>query len=215
MPRLTPQKKDSKDMVYIDLTRSFPEPACTYPGDCVPECRRSLRDGYRVSVLVASSHSGTHIDPPAHYIEDGLTIDLIPPETFIGPVTIIDLGPRRSAIRAEDIRAWMNAERLIIKTGYSEKTSFDPEYAYIDQDAADLLAASGIRVIGIDTPSIEAYEGTGDVHRRILGAGIPVIEYLDLSGVSEGDYYMIALPLKITDGDGAPARVIVQKEEDI
>jgi arylformamidase len=200
-------------MVFIDLTRSFPEPACTYPGDCVPECRRVQRDGYRVSVVVAGSHSGTHIDAPAHYIEDGLTIDQIPSETFIGPVTIVDLGHRRSAIHPEDIRTGMDAERIIIKTGYSEKTSFDPAYAYLDQDAADLVAASGIRVIGMDTPSIEAYDGTGDVHRRILGAGIPVIEYLDLSEVGEGDYYMIALPLKITDGDGAPARVIVQKED--
>jgi len=200
-------------MVYIDLTRSFPEPACTYTGDCVPECRRTERDGYRVSVLVASSHSGTHIDPPAHYIKDGLTIDQIPPETFIGPVTVIDLGRRRSAIGAEDIRPFLNAERLIIKTGYSDVIKFDPEYAYLSQDAADLVAASGIRVIGIDTPSIEEYMGTGDVHRRILGAGIPVIEYLDLSAVSEGDYYMIALPLKIKDGDGAPARVIVRTED--
>lgn len=200
-------------MAYIDLTRSFPEPDCTYPGDCVPECRRTERDGYRVSVLVASSHSGTHIDPPAHYIEDGLTIDRIPPETFIGPVTIIDLSPRRSAIHAEEIRPFMNAERLIIKTGYSDVTVFDPEYAYLSQDAADLVAASGIRVIGIDTPSIEEYMGTGDVHRRILGAGIPVIEYLDLSAVSAGDYYIIALPLKVKEGDGAPARVIVRTED--
>ena len=202
-------------MAFIDLTRSFPEPACTYPGDCIPECHQSLRDGYRVSVLVASSHSGTHIDSPAHYIEDGLTIDKIPPETFIGPVTIIDLGLRRSGICPEDIRPWIGAKRLFIKTGYSEKTSFDPEYAYLDEDAAGLVATSGIRVIGTDTPSIESYRGTGDVHRRILGAGIPVIEYLDLSGVNEGEYYMIALPLKITDGDGAPARVIVRKEEDV
>ena len=200
-------------MVYIDLTRSFPEPACTYTGDCVPECRRTERDGYRVSVLVASSHSGTHIDAPAHYIEDGLTIDRIPPETFIGPVTIIDLGLRRSAIGVEDIRPWLNAERLIIRTGYSDKTEFDPEFAYLDDDAAALVAASDIRVIGIDTPSIEEYMGVGDVHRRILGAGIPVIEYLDLSVVSAGDYYMVALPLKIRDGDGAPARVIVQMED--
>jgi arylformamidase len=200
-------------MVSIDLTRSFPEPACTYPGDCVPECRRTTRDGYRVSVLVASSHSGTHIDAPAHYIEGGLTIDRIPLETFIGPVTVIDLGSRRSAVRAEDIRPFLNRERLIIKTDYSAVTEFDPAYAYLSSDAADLVAASGIRVIGIDTPSIEEYQGTGDVHRRILGAGIPVIEYLDLSAVSEGDYYMIALPLKITDGDGAPARIIVRTED--
>lgn len=200
-------------MVFIDLTRSFPEPACTYPGDCVPECRRTQRDGYRVSVLVASSHSGTHIDSPAHYIEDGLTIDRIPPDIFIGPVTIIDLGVRRSAVRAEDIRPFLNCERLIIKTGYSDVTEFDPAYAYLSSDAADCVATSAIRVIGIDTPSIEEYMGTGDVHRRILGAGIPVIEYLDLSAVREGDYYMIALPLKITDGDGAPARVIVRTED--
>ncbi len=200
-------------MAFIDLTRSFPEPACTYTGDCVPECRRFVREGYRVSVLVASSHSGTHIDSPAHYIEDGLTIDHIPSETFIGQVRIIDLGHRNSAIRPEDIRPWMNEERLIMKTGYSEKTTFDPEYAYLDEDAAELVASSTIRVIGIDTPSIEAYNGTGDVHRIILGAGIPIIEYLDLSAISAGKYYMIALPLKITDGDGAPARVIVRKEE--
>ncbi len=200
-------------MAFIDLTRSFPEPSCTFTGDCVPECRSSQRDGYRVSVLVASSHSGTHVDAPAHYIEDGLTIDQIPPETFIGPVTIIDLGCRDSGIRPKDIRPWLDAERLIIKTGYSEKKTFDPEYAYLDEDAAELVAASGIRVIGIDTPSIEAYRGTGNVHRRILGAGIPIIEYLDLSVVSAGNYFMIALPLKITDGDGAPARVIVRKEK--
>ncbi|MFA5394471.1 MAG: cyclase family protein [Methanogenium sp.] len=200
-------------MPFIDLTRSFPEPDCTYTGDCVPECHQSQRDGYRVSVLVASSHSGTHIDAPAHYIEDGLTIDRILPETFIGPVTIIDLGCRNSVIRPEDLRPWLDAERLIIKTGYSKKKTFDPEYAYIDEDAAELVAASGIQVIGIDTPSIEGYNGTGDVHRSILGAGIPIIEYLDLSAVSAGNYFMTALPLKITDGDGAPARVIVQKEE--
>ena len=200
-------------MAFIDLTRSFPEPALTYPGDCVPEYQQSRRDGYRVSVLTASSHSGTHIDSPAHYIEDGVTIDRIPPETFIGPVRIIDLACRRSAIRPDDLAPWVDTERRIIKTGFFEKTLFDPEYAFFDEDAAELVAASGIRVIGIDSPSIEAYRGTGDVHRRILGAGIPVIEYLDLSRVSAGDYYMIALPLKITDGDGAPARVIVRKED--
>jgi arylformamidase len=98
---------------------------------------------------------------------------------------------------------------LLIRTSFSGMQSFSPDYRHLGPDAAAELAARGVRCVGIDTPSVESYGGDGTVHRRLLGAGMAIVELLDLSAVPEGDYLMIALPLRLREGDGSPARVVL------
>jgi arylformamidase len=87
------------------------------------------------------------------------------------------------------------------------------DYPSLSADAARLITANGLKCVGIDSPSIEIFNCDGAVHRELLGHGCIIIELLDLSQVSEGDYWMIALPLRLTGLDGSPARVLLHTLE--
>jgi arylformamidase len=100
-------------------------------------------------------------------------------------------------------------QRLLIKTASKSILGFDPGYTSLAPDAARYLIAAGVTCIGIDSPSIEKYQGDGTVHRILLSAGLLVIEWLDLSSVPAGKYRMIALPLRLGGLDGSPARVVL------
>ena len=92
--------------------------------------------------------------------------------------------------------------------------TFTEEYPSLALDAACFITDNGIECIGIDSPSIESFNCDGSVHRRLLGNGCIIIELLDLSDVPEGDYEMVALPLRLAGLDGSPARVILMKQEE-
>ena len=99
----------------------------------------------------------------------------------------------------------------MLKTGCNVNGRFDPDYTSLGITAAKSLTAGGVIAVGIDSPSIERFHGNGDVHRELLGKGIVVIEFLDLAGVPEGDYQMVAMPLRLRGLDGSPARVVLIK----
>jgi arylformamidase len=195
--------------VFYDVTRPLSEETPIFPGDPAVAFRQEDHGDYRITALSLGTHAGTHIDAPSHYLKDGVTIDAIPPEQLVGKCRVVDLR-ERTAITRGDLEGQIGGvERVLLKTGFSEKTAFDPAYPHMAPDAAAFLADAGVVCIGIDSPSIEAFDGDGTVHRTLLGEGIAVVELLDLSGVPGGDYYMIALPLRLEGLDGAPARVIL------
>ncbi len=170
---------------------------------------------YRISDLHMSSHSGTHIDAPAHYLNEGDTIDTIPLSHIVGTCRVVDVShSRNTTISAADLEGRISgAKRLLLKTWFSGRDSFIEEYPCLTYDAACLITESGIRCIGIDSPSIESFNCDGAVHRRLLSSGCIIIELLDLSDISDGDYEMVALPLRLTGLDGSPARVILMEPE--
>jgi arylformamidase len=104
--------------------------------------------------------------------------------------------------------------RLLLKTRFSSRDTFTEDYPSVACDAACLITDSRIECLGIDSPSIESYNCDGSVHRRLLTNGCIIIELLDLSDVPEGDYEMVALPLRLAGLDGSPARVILIKQEE-
>jgi arylformamidase len=196
-------------MIY-DITRDLSADAILYPGDIRPRFREIDNGQYRVTEMTIGTHSGTHIDAPSHYLEGGRTVDQIPLDVLAGSARVLDcsdvetvIGPGSLAGRLRGVRT------LLLKTWFSRREQFDPGYPALSLEAADLIIEAGITCLGTDAPSIEAFSGDGSVHRRLLGGGTVVLELLDLAAVPEGDYHMVALPMRLAGADGSPVRAIL------
>jgi arylformamidase len=203
--------------VSVSISNNLP----IYPGD--PEIKitrtHSLEKGdiARVSHLSFNTHIGTHIDPPAHFVMDGKTLDHIPLDLLIGPARVIDVGDVDS-IGPENLERTDldSVTRLIFKTRNSrfwrESNEFRKDFVYLEPEGAELLVKLGIKLVGIDYLSIEKFNfDKPATHWTLLGNNIIIVEGLDLSEVPPGDYELICLPLKIKDGDGGPARVVLRE----
>jgi len=170
-----------------------------------------------LSSLSMSSHTGTHIDAPLHFIKNGKGIDKISLNTVVGPAKVIEIKDETS-IKIDEIKDLNinKGDRILFKTKNSEKKwenmPFFKNYVYLSAKASEYLVEKQVQIIGIDYLSIGGfYEDGSKTHHSLLGAGIWVIEGLYLNNVKPGNYELICLPLKIKNGDGAPARVVLRK----
>lgn len=172
-------------------------------------------EGANVSFLSFGSHSGTHIDAPLHFIKNAKGVDKMPFQAVVGPARVLAIKDRR-VIREPELRGCRieSGERIIFKTlnsSYWKTKTFQKEFVYISPEAAEYLASLKVRAIGADYLSVGGYhKDGGQTHKILLGAGIWIIEGLNLSKVKPGDYDLICLPLKIFNSDGAPARAIIR-----
>jgi arylformamidase len=204
----------------IDISLGIGPELLTWPGDpgAVVERAKKIEagDSANVSELRLGSHTGTHVDPPVHFLPGEIGVDQIELDVFYGPAVVADLedveGPI-SADRLADLDLDDGVERLLLKTTNSElwkkpKVEFPDKYVSLGVDGAEWAVDRGLRLVGIDFLSIEDTGGAKDhpVHRTLLGGGVIIVEGLNLSEVEPGDYLLSCLPLKILDGDGAPAR---------
>jgi arylformamidase len=197
----------------IDITRPLSEGILTYPGDIPPIFRQEDHGHYLITGLHMSTHTGTHIDAPVHYLKTGDTIDTIPLAHIMGTCRVLDVTRVGNNITANHLKSRLdNIDRLLLKTSFSNTDRFVENYPSLTADAARLITRRNMKCVGIDTPSIESYECDGAVHRELLSRGCIIIELLDLSKVEEGDYTLIALPLSLTGLDGSPARVVLLDE---
>lgn len=202
-------------MKIYDVTRDLSGDTIIYPGDIQPRFHEIDTGQYRVTEMTLGSHTGTHIDAPSHYIKGGQTVDRIPLDRLTGPAQVLDCSDAEEFITPDLIAGRLGGARtLLLKTWFSGRQEFDTGYPAISIEAADFIAGAGITCIGIDTPSIETYQGDGSVHRRLLGWGVVILELLDLSSVPEGEYLMAALPLRLRGLDGSPVRVILCRQEE-
>jgi arylformamidase len=207
-------------MKIYDITVPISNDLPVYPGDPEIHIERifSLEKGdiARVSHLSFSTHIGTHIDPPYHFMKDGIPLDQAPIEVFIGPARVIDVG-EVSSIDAALLSTFdlKGVSRVIFKTRNSrfwrETKEFQKDFVYLETDAAEALVANGVKLVGIDYLSIEKFGfDKPTTHWTLLGNNVFIVEGLDLNEVAPGDYELICLPLKIKDGDGGPARVVLR-----
>jgi arylformamidase len=202
-------------VIWHDVTRPLEEGMLVFSGDMEPVFHQEKHGHYLISGLHLSSHTGTHIDAPSHYLEAGDSIDTVPLDNLIGRCRIADVGDAGTRITKATLSGKIEgAERLLLKTSFSGKHRFEEDYPCLSLDAAVYITSCGIRCIGIDSPSIESFVCDGSVHRQLLGPGCLIIELLDLSSVESGEYDMVALPLRLKGLDGSPARVIVRKHQD-
>jgi arylformamidase len=174
-------------------------------------------DSNNVSRLSMGSHTGTHVDAPLHFIGSGKSLDQMPLDTMLGPARVIPIrDPRR--IRCEELKQHRvrRGERILFRTRNSPRcwreSAFVKDFVSLSLEAAEMLAQRRVRMVGVDYLSVGGYrdEDGVAVHEALLGAGIWIIEGLDLSQVPPGPCELICLPLKVLGGDGAPARAIVR-----
>jgi arylformamidase len=166
-----------------------------------------------VSEIRLSTHTGTHIDAPLHIDDSGTDVTGIPLRFLIGPVRVIQFS-QETCIRAANLHPldWQGVERVLFRTR-SERMAedcFDPNFIYLDEDAAQFLAGKGMRLVGTDSPSIDAFDSIGLFsHKALLRGGTVILENARLSGIKPGDYNLVCLPLKLFGADGSPARAIL------
>ena len=192
--------------MIIDISRPVGPDTPVWPGDppvvVEPVARLAAGDPADVSHLSFGTHTGTHVDPPAHFVAGGVTVDDLPLEVLVGPAVVagfpagpIDAGALDGAAVPE------GCTRLLLKTGAAAGA--------VSADGARWLVERGVGLVGVDTLSIEPATDSYPVHRTLLGAGVVIVEGLDLSAVRPGAFELVCLPLRIAGGDGAPARVVL------
>jgi arylformamidase len=201
-----------------DISMSIREGMVTWPGEefVKVERIRSMANGDRLNLtrLEMGAHTGTHIDAPFHFVDGGAGVETISPSMLVGPALVIEMREVRE-IGRDDLEAAGISEgitRVLLKTDNVElikKEQFDESFSHIKPDGARYLVDRGIKVLGVDYLSVAEYGKGEEVHRTLLTEGTVVIEGLDMRGVPPGIYQMVALPLKISGADGAPARVVL------
>lgn len=206
-------------MKIYDVTVAISKDLPVYPGDPPVKIERqksaNANGGPKLSRISMGSHTGTHIDPPHHLIDGGLTADQIPLEFLVGPARVVEIAAPaidEAVLQEFDLTSTI---RVLFKTRNSylwSQERFVEDFVHITAGAARLLVEQGMKVVGIDYLSVDEFGSEElETHSTLLGAGVLIIEGLDLRDIEPGDYEMICLPLKIKDGDGAPARVVLRR----
>ncbi len=195
-----------------------------YPGDPPPAFASYAtleKDGVNVTRLTLGSHTGTHLDAPKHFIQDGIGIDQIPPNKLVGEAYVTDLSnkPIGSGITAQDLRQKLDGrvaedDIVVCYTGCSEHWGDETvtrNYTYLTAEAADYLVSKRVRAVGIDFLSVEKFKAPDPVvHKTLLGNRIFIVESLNKATKQfvGSRILMICMPIKLQNGDGAPARVV-------
>jgi arylformamidase len=203
---------------WFDVSVPLRDGLVPWPGDPafrltrVSDMKRG--DTCTFSTLSMSAHAGTHVDAPRHFLRSGRSVDLWPLDATIGRARIIPIrNPRIIDVNELQTHRIRTGERLLLKTRNSARNRpgmFFKNYVSVSPAAARYLAARRLRAIGIDGPSIGPFEDGAETHRILLGAGIWIVEWLDLRHIPAGPCDLICLPLRIVGGDGAPARAILR-----
>ncbi|MRR34611.1 cyclase family protein [bacterium] len=205
-------------MRIYDISVPLGEGLPAYPGDprvlVEPVLTLDRGDGANVCRITLAGHSGTHVDAPSHMLANGATLDSVPLSLLMGRALVADLrGAREIGPRELAGLPLQGEERLLLKTDNSllwGLPGFRADYVSLNAAGAEFLLQAGIRLVGIDYLSIESFQGDGSVHRKLLGAGVVILEGLDLSAIEGGIYELICLPLRIPGADGAPARAVLR-----
>lgn len=173
--------------------------------------------GANVSRVDFGSHTGTHVDAPKHFFDDGAGIDALPLDVLMGPARLIAMDDSvksvgEAELRAQDLRG---VTRLLIRTRNSAwltsgSSEFHPDYTFVAPDGAAYLVSLGVKLVGVDYLSVEQFHsGHHRTHRTLLGAGVVIVEGLMLTEPPPGNYDLRCLPLRLTGLDGAPARAVL------
>jgi arylformamidase len=206
-------------MKLIDISVPLDAHLASYPGNTpfgLEAVKRiSKGDSSNVSSIHMSAHSGTHVDAPRHFFDNGGDADSLSLDMLIGRTRVIEITSR--TIAAEDFSKLDLSEdvRLLIKTSNSRlwgDPEFHKDYVGVSESGAKHLVEHGLKVVGVDYLSVEQFRFPGaPAHHILLGGGVIVIEGLNLRDVEPGVYDMYCLPLRVVDSDGAPARVVLRR----
>jgi len=208
-------------MTIYDISLSIAPSLPIWPGDPRLELTvlESMDEGAHANKTKISSsvHLGTHVDAPHHFLNDGRTVEQLSLDVLTGPCYVVQLPDGIEAITAEVLeRTEITPEmkRILFGTSNSHlwkrsESTFQTNFVAITEDGAQWLVERGVQLVGVDYLSVAPYGDSEPTHKVLLGAGVVIVEGLDLSNVVRGFYDLYCLPLKIAGCDGAPARAIL------
>lgn len=209
-------------MKIFDISPPLSGKTINWPGD--PKISftkiKSIKkgDSCNLTKLAFGSHSGSHIDAPNHFFGKGKTVDKISLKYLIGPAIVVEIGSEHKIGLEDLVRIDLKKrERILFKTKNSALFNggkFNKDFVYLTSQAAKYLVKKNLKLVGIDYLSVGSYNNPNEniaAHKIMLKAGVAILEGINLSGIKPGDYQMICLPLKISGGDGSPARTILIK----
>ena len=203
----------------IDISPLLSARIAVFPGDTSFERRELMHvdrgDHISLSSVKTTVHLGSHADAPVHYGTGGRTIDRQPLDLYVGPCILVRVeGARGRAITAQDLagRVPFGTERVVIATGtFPDPERWTDDFASIDPALVAWLDARGVRLVAIDTPSVDRADSKDlPAHAAFLAHDISIIEGVVLAGVPEGRYELIALPLRIEGADASPIRAVLR-----
>jgi arylformamidase len=219
-------------MKIFDISRTLSDETPPWPGD-TPfkfELKWKMAEGASVNVgaINMSVHNGTHADAPFHFDQDGASIERMPLDIYFGDAVVLDLtklfakagdGLERSRqITIADLKDALDAvelaPRLLLKTNVWNDSKVFPDWIpVIAPDVAGWLGEHGVKLLGLDLPSVDPIEAKNLTnHHALAAAGIAILESLDLRDVASGTYHFSALPLKIAGSDAGPVRAILWRD---
>lgn len=202
---------------WIDISRTMSDAIACWPGDVAYRFDLGVKmtEGASCNVgsIVTSVHTGTHVDSPFHFDPAGATIEALDPAIFIGPAWLADVtetpGNWRKALESLDFSI---APRVLFRTGgWPEGGPFPQTIPVMEPGLPAWLAERGVKLIGLDLPSVDPLDSkTLDRHHALGRGGIHILEGLTLAKIPSGLYDLIALPLKLADADGSPVRAVIR-----
>ena len=203
-------------MIY-DISPPITDSIAVFPGDTSPtrEVLMDMRkgDALTLSTLRSTVHVGAHADAPSHYGAEAPTIDQVELERYVGPCQVVRVAASRGALLMPDaIDAEITESRVLFATGtYPDPNTFNTDFAALSPELIDWLAGRGVNLVGVDTPSVDPADSKDlPAHKAFLKNDIYILEGLVLSDVPEGQYELIALPLKLVGFDASPVRAVLR-----
>lgn len=206
----------SARMLY-DITPPIDDRLAVWPGDEPPrrEIKCHLKDGAPVtlSTLHSTVHTGAHADGPNHYGLNAPSIDQMPLERYLGPCQVVTASVARGTrVKPTDLARLVTEKRVLIRTStYPDRTSFNRDFAGLEPALIDALAARGVFLVGVDTPSVDLSDSKDlPAHNAFLRHNISILEGLVLKDVPDGVFELIALPLPLVGFDASPVRAVLR-----
>ncbi len=203
-------------MIY-DITPPITESLSVWPGDTPPTrevlCQIEKGDTVTLSTLHATVHLGAHADGPNHYAADAEAIHERSLDFYLGPCQVIDVKVTHNRrFSKKDITAEINTERVLFRTNtFPDFSTFNQDFAAFSPDFIDWLSSQGVRLIGIDTPSVDLFDSKElPSHQAVFKNDMAILEGLMLKNVPAGYYELIALPLPLVGFDASPVRAILR-----
>jgi len=200
--------------MLIDISRPINPGMAIYPGNpdvILKQISEATVTSSALTSISLGSHTGTHIDAPSHIKAGAAGVDVYPLGQFIGEVQVIDLSHIESVISSGDLTA-TPVSRVLIRTRNSQGdvNMFDPAFVALDESAAQEFVKRGVKLVGIDAPSIKKKGVKDKTHEILLDAGVVIVEGLWMPEVAAGTYELLCLPLPVKNLDGAPVRAMLR-----
>jgi arylformamidase len=210
----------SKEGTWLDITEPISKDTILWPGDPQAIITRvasyDIGDNYQLSEAFLNLHTGTHIDAPLHFIKEGKDITQIQPELLMGEARVLDATDQKViAVEWLMTKNLNKGDRVLFKTIKETEDRLNKlsqiDFIGLDVAAAYYLAEVGVILVGIDGLSVAIAKELNETHVVLLKNEVVIVEVLNLTGIAEGNYEMICLPIKIEGAEAAPARVLLRR----